>query len=565
MKREGLVALLLLTGFMYYYMLAVSYGNYGTANQEIRDGGRILIVSLDGEGDFKSIQEAVSKAKPGDRIVIKPGTYKESVKITKPYLTIIGTDREGVIIDGENRFENGFYIYGSKNVTIMNLTVTRFKENGIYYVESDYFKVVNVTVRDNLVYGIYATHSRNGIIAYSEASGSGDSGFYIGEIFNCNCTLDHVVAYNNVIGFSGTRSTHVTIKNSLFYNNSVGIIPNTLVPDIAHMLFEHGFLTEAIWASNYVIESNIIEYNNNRMVNPVGWTASYGVPIGTGIALAGATFNVIRDNVIKGHERWAIAEFLFLVPSIGNVFDNNILEDNELNYWGDGWSLTTCWRDEGKEKCDFHIPNLLGHIELVINSEVPGIRDVIKKEVFDSSLYLLSMVGITFVIAISIFSSKRKLSPLVYQGKLLKRRIAATILDGLLVIILYGSIMTLLLSSLMGLSRVTEAFDILLTFSLTFPPLTHVLVIFLWFVYSSILEGLSGRTPGKTLFKIAVVRTDGKECRLLRSFLRNLLRFLDGLFFYMFGLGVILVTSKGQRLGDKLSGTLVVPCTTKRG
>jgi uncharacterized RDD family membrane protein YckC len=68
----------------------------------------------------------------------------------------------------------------------------------------------------------------------------------------------------------------------------------------------------------------------------------------------------------------------------------------------------------------------------------------------------------------------------------------------------------------------------------------------------------SGRTPGKRLNGLRVVRTDGSPVTFLTSAVRNLLRIVDIVGLYAVGIISILVTSKNQRLGDLAAGTLVV-------
>jgi uncharacterized RDD family membrane protein YckC len=69
----------------------------------------------------------------------------------------------------------------------------------------------------------------------------------------------------------------------------------------------------------------------------------------------------------------------------------------------------------------------------------------------------------------------------------------------------------------------------------------------------------SGRTPGKRLNGIRVVRLDGSPVRFLTSATRNILRLIDILpFLYFVGIVCILVTSRNQRLGDLAAGTLIV-------
>lgn len=68
----------------------------------------------------------------------------------------------------------------------------------------------------------------------------------------------------------------------------------------------------------------------------------------------------------------------------------------------------------------------------------------------------------------------------------------------------------------------------------------------------------SGRTPGKRLNGIRVVRVDGSPVRFLSSAVRNVLRLIDIQFFYLVGIVCILVTRRNQRLGDLAAGTLIV-------
>jgi uncharacterized RDD family membrane protein YckC len=69
----------------------------------------------------------------------------------------------------------------------------------------------------------------------------------------------------------------------------------------------------------------------------------------------------------------------------------------------------------------------------------------------------------------------------------------------------------------------------------------------------------SGRTPGKRLNGMRVVRSGGEPVGFLTSAIRNVLRVVDFLpFAYVIGATTILVTRKNQRLGDVAAGTLVV-------
>jgi len=68
-----------------------------------------------------------------------------------------------------------------------------------------------------------------------------------------------------------------------------------------------------------------------------------------------------------------------------------------------------------------------------------------------------------------------------------------------------------------------------------------------------------GRTPGKRLTHLRVIREGGARVGWRDSLLRNLLRAVDSLpTGYLLGLVAIVASPRGQRLGDLVAGTLVV-------
>ena len=80
-----------------------------------------------------------------------------------------------------------------------------------------------------------------------------------------------------------------------------------------------------------------------------------------------------------------------------------------------------------------------------------------------------------------------------------------------------------------------------------------------WF-YGCVFEGFwSGRTPGKYVMGLRVIKDGGYPISFFDAVLRNLLRAADALpLFYGAGLIAMLATRRMQRLGDVLAGTIVV-------
>jgi uncharacterized RDD family membrane protein YckC len=81
--------------------------------------------------------------------------------------------------------------------------------------------------------------------------------------------------------------------------------------------------------------------------------------------------------------------------------------------------------------------------------------------------------------------------------------------------------------------------------------------------YYFAFESGAGQTLGKKLLKLRVVRADGGPAGMRDIAVRTVLRVIDGLFLYLVGLIVMLVTGeRRQRLGDLAAGTVVADATT---
>jgi uncharacterized RDD family membrane protein YckC len=97
------------------------------------------------------------------------------------------------------------------------------------------------------------------------------------------------------------------------------------------------------------------------------------------------------------------------------------------------------------------------------------------------------------------------------------------------------------------------------------PKWVHALLIVIAFLilsgYFAFFEWLwNGQTPGKRWLKLRVIREDGRPVTFWEATVRNLLRTLDIMPwpFYSIGLISVFVSSRDQRVGDMVAGTVVV-------
>jgi hypothetical protein len=107
--------------------------------------------------DRPTIQQAVDAAEPGGVVLISPGVYDEAVTVRTPFVTIRGTDRNRVILDGGFEADDGISVLGADGVSIENLTVRHFVRNGVVWDRVDGYRASYVTAYSNGDDGILAT------------------------------------------------------------------------------------------------------------------------------------------------------------------------------------------------------------------------------------------------------------------------------------------------------------------------------------------------------------------------------------------------------------------------
>lgn len=263
--------------------------------------------------DHPTIQAAVDAAGAGDLVLVSPGVYREAVTVTTPRLTIRGTDRNDVVLDGGFEMDNGIRVLDTDGVAIENMTARNYTLNGFYWTGVEGYRGSYLTAYNNGDYGIYAFDSVRGQFDHSYASGSPDAGFYIGQCRPCHAVISDVVAENNALGYSGTNASgDLFIVRSEWRNNMAGIVPNTLDSEL---LPPQG---------DVVIAGNWVHDNNNRDAPA---KALQYPSFGTGILVAGGVGNLVLGNLVEDHASFGIAA----VPNLDEnlwITEGNEIRDN---------------------------------------------------------------------------------------------------------------------------------------------------------------------------------------------------------------------------------------------
>jgi hypothetical protein len=241
--------------------------------------------------DAPTIQAAVNRATPNTLVLVARGVYRETVTVRRPDIVIRGMDRNRTILDGQFRRTDGIDVRAN-GVAVENLTARNFRGNGFYWERVDGYRGSYLTASRDGRYGFYAVGSQHGQLDHSYASGSADSGFYIGACNPCHAVVSDVVAAHNAIGFSGTNASgDVTVVSSRWHANGIGILPNSL--DDEPLAPQAGM----------VIAGNQI---TGTPSSSTPRSLEFFALDGTGIALVGVLDDVVVKNRISSQARFGI-------------------------------------------------------------------------------------------------------------------------------------------------------------------------------------------------------------------------------------------------------------------
>ena len=283
---------------------------------------------------YRTISAAVKAVKDGSNSVIKirPGTYKEGVTLVgHKYdgLSFVGSsgNPRNTILEGDNAklngtneiAQNGIDATNVNGLRIENLWARHFQTNG-FFVHSDTgttnckgFLMKHDLASFNRSYGLFAKRCIGGRITQSTGWGHGDSAIYIGETPPQAkpkwTSIDHDIAFENVLGYSGTNSKYVDIHDSDFFNNGAGVVPNTLDSEAFQPNSNGRVRNNDIFWNNfdYFLPNSPVETVSGGLGHIGDATINY--PTGVGVILFGSDGWTVQDNRIFGNFMWGAAAF----------------------------------------------------------------------------------------------------------------------------------------------------------------------------------------------------------------------------------------------------------------
>ncbi|MFJ6667884.1 nitrous oxide reductase family maturation protein NosD [Streptomyces sp. NPDC091383] len=315
----------------------------------------------------ESIQKAVNSARPGDTVLVLPGTYKESVTISTPRVTLRGLGPATVLEPAKKTTGaapgkktkatkscaeggNGICVIGTKTtnvegVTVADLKVTGFSRAGVFGMATDTMTVRGVQAVRNAVWGIAQERSVHGHIMGNYAQGNGDAGVFLantiteeaGALDTRRTVIDHNRLEGNRIGVTVRRLRNLSVAENHIAGNCAGVfvVGDENKPKAGDLEVAYNDVTgnnkscpktdrlPAIQGSGIVLtgaEKTVVD--GNRVTDNAGSS-----PLSGGIVLFKSFVGVTNDhNRISGNAlaRNAPADLVNTeTKGIGNTFDHN--------------------------------------------------------------------------------------------------------------------------------------------------------------------------------------------------------------------------------------------------
>lgn len=325
-------------------------GDDGSADAEgRRPAGANVTIRV--PADAPTISAAVSLAQSGDLVLVAPGVYHESVKVDTARVTLRGESRDAVVIDGRLRQPNGVVVT-APGVAVENLTVKNNTHNGVLVTGSaraaagtpgsggydtgdepvtflKSFLVSHVTATRNGLYGIYAFSAQDGVIEHSYASGSADSGIYVGQCKPCRIVVRDNVAELNAVGYEGTNAS-----------GDMYVVGNRLVGNRVGLTTSSDHQEKLVPQQGSVVAGNLVAANQQAST-PEQADGGWGIGIGID---GGSDNQVVRNRVEGNADAGLVITATADIPPNGNQVVGNTFAGNGVDV---GWVFPTATTGRG--------------------------------------------------------------------------------------------------------------------------------------------------------------------------------------------------------------------------
>jgi parallel beta-helix repeat protein len=338
-----------------------------------------------------SIRAALSVARPGDRVQVLPGVYREgaagdigAITIATSGIALVGLSSPARPVVLENSGQQSFGIWVSPSdsndsgaasdpehppcalsgtringFSLSGFTVRGFGADGVHLTCVDKFKLTRNVIDGNGVYGFFPIASRSGVIADNEVMNTeADAAIYVGQSESVAIIGNRV--HDNLLGIEVENSRDCSVTGNDVYANTLGILVDVMP-----------FLDAATQQNTLVSMNQVRDNNRPNTAEPDDLLGVF--PPGIGILLTGADTTTIGRNFVSGNQfvgigvvTFCLEVALFGLPCegldidpqsdanriIGNVLrrngtvppPNQLLDAFRADLAWDGTGAGNCWK-----------------------------------------------------------------------------------------------------------------------------------------------------------------------------------------------------------------------------
>ncbi|MFC8370670.1 MULTISPECIES: nitrous oxide reductase family maturation protein NosD [unclassified Streptomyces] len=293
----------------------------------------------------QSIQKAVDAAKPGDTVLLAPGTYRQSVDIKKPDVTLRGHGAgRTVLVPAEEagksacaKAGNGICVTGTdkspvENVTVRSLTLRGYAENGLWATGTDGLEVKYVLAEKNGQWGIAEERSVHSVLSHNLVRKNGDAGLFVANTVDTEegardaekTVISHNRMAGNRVGVTVRRLRNLTVDHNEATGNcaAVFVVGDESKPRAGDLSVTHNYIhannkycpktprLPFLQGSGIVLtgaEETLVAYNrveDNKGTSPL----SGGIVLFKSLVGAPSERNEIRDNLVTGNSPADLAD-----------------------------------------------------------------------------------------------------------------------------------------------------------------------------------------------------------------------------------------------------------------
>lgn len=267
-----------------------------------------------------SIQSAVDRARAGDRIVVEPGVYHETVQVDRDGLTLVGLARDGerAVLDGRGQLGDAVQVSGS-HFTIEGFSIRNYVGNGVVA-----HKARNVVFRDLVVdnaglYGVYPVECTGVLVEGCVVSRIADAGIYVGQ--SRDIIVQNNEVFNNVAGIEIENSVNAIVANNSAHHNTGGILVFVL-PNNPSKIGEYcKVVNNRVWA------------NNHPNFGKPGTAVSF-IPPGVGIFVMAADYTEVTRNIIQDNDSYGVSVISLKNSSSleGKTYELDVQPDSDFTF-----------------------------------------------------------------------------------------------------------------------------------------------------------------------------------------------------------------------------------------